>query len=1778
MNAPRRIGKNTKLSRESHIKTLMPLPTPADPDIDATETLEDNRPEARTHQHLQALADQHTDDVIHDERPLEDHVSEITTTDDPEKEHKNVTKPEPSKVPEAKKELEARKPQEAVAKKKPNAVEKKKPEGKQRPNTKNKAAHKNKLAVTGKKKPEAAGKKTKENKTGPPDAAAGQQTKPSTKKHSSGDATPPKAAASLAMKAKATSGNQLVDFMRSSPTVMSQNISSLGNAMTANMNQQAKATLEAQPKISMKTSGSPDGGASVPPTLNKAAAPPKPIVLKKGPVPKYNNSVPTQHSRQDPSHISTSIGAKPKLQATGSADPKLTEQASKAGNTEADAAHVESLATIHSNNGEERVQPQQMELHKQAVLPAPVKMDQPAVSSEVLGYATQDLPGSVRTLSDKALKAKMESQLAANDQKVEAAVAKRDLDNQQAMEAAQTQAAKESAAAQAQQDAAVAQGRAAISSKKDEAAAETEGVMHKYKGQVTAKHKETMDKANKTIADHQKRADAEMAKGEQKAQAEKRKAEAEAARERQEAQRKKDKMHWWQKVGSFFSSLWSALSRAITAIVSVVTHVVTTVLKAAKNLAIGILNAATKILTVLIDQFTKALKAFLSVALASFPGIRVKLFAAIDAVVSAVKQVMDKVISSLKNTLTNLIDTLSKAYAFVASVFKAAMTAALAVATAIVKGRFSSLPMILFRAACEAAGIPPEPVIEILKNAADAFMDIIKHPINFVKNLFKATALGIKQFAKGLPKKLLGGLMSWLFGKLAEAGIELPKTWDLPSVFMLILKVLGLTLANVKARATAILGAKNMARIEFVIEQAKTLFTKSPAAVWDHLKAKAHEMKEAALKEINTWLITRVIGGLIEKFSPPVVGAIIGAIQMIMAMVGKAKQILQLMAAVSKSMKLIALGSLGAAANKIDSVLTQSIPLVINMAMGFLGITGLAQKVQDAILKLQEPANQAIDFIIKKFIALAKSAMSAVKKAGKKVVKKVKGLWQGRKDFTTKDGEEHAVYVDGTGKDASIVVNPVPKQEVSAYLDKAEKNLPENDEFKAKVQADLSQARSLLSTIEGDMVDVDTSNQKATEEDSKSKTPKPATTHETGPQKQAQSDIDELATILKRIMDATGVAMESDDTNWEEAEPEAKKAAAAEAIETTFQNKTFTQSEIDEELQRVKKKYALSEASFDVDNSRIALAASPATFLPVEANAVPPSLQDGVDRHVNDTDNTVAATGNYLKATHFDGPFPSPADEVDEGLHRFADIGIEIPLGDSGLKTLGNAPRRPGRVEALLSSYKNEGRAEGDTTSYGHLGVDEEKIIKGTNSVSYDGGHLVGDQLMDSHHSFNLFEDWNLAPQVENFNRAAYLNVIEKPVAKAIKNAGATVSYTVQVQYPDDTYSIDPLNLAANLWGENSQTANQIRDAIIYKKAPNEPLELKRRTPGYWWARAQIKEGGPIQSGNINQYKNVSRTMEPDDVRDNEDYSPPDGEHAIYLLTVDGNVHESSSRAFEAAPSAEAAQRINYVAQNSVEITSRQKTFDPPAPAPAEQAAASAGLPAAPATGGTNGSPDDQQAAAAPPAAPATGLSSRSRDDESEARQWPYDQLAAASPAAPPTEGIGHSPDYHDHMAAWLTEAMPEREGAEENGSNQGMGAEYKKVKKPGRKLRNDGDGKAPIVRNDASLITKPAEETSSTNRSHMETVTSADLLPEDMQNNGGTTGTAKIESVTSRPSKRKGGAGAELPDEGNSSEESDSLPEEGEPDNIKREKEDPPPPSNDPQAKEGGADRPDNS
>ena len=60
--------------------------------------------------------------------------------------------------------------------------------------------------------------------------------------------------------------------------------------------------------------------------------------------------------------------------------------------------------------------------------------------------------------------------------------------------------------------------------------------------------------------------------------------------------------------------------------------------------------------------------------------------------------------------------------------------------------------------------------------------------------------------------------MGWLFGQLADAGIELPDTFDLKGIIKLLASIFGLTWANIRNRIVRQIGEKAMGAVESGVE------------------------------------------------------------------------------------------------------------------------------------------------------------------------------------------------------------------------------------------------------------------------------------------------------------------------------------------------------------------------------------------------------------------------------------------------------------------------------------------------------------------------------------------------------------------------------------------------------------------------------------------------------------------------------------------------------------------------------------------------------------------------------------------------------------------------------------------------------------------------------------------------------------------------------------------------------------------------------------------------
>jgi hypothetical protein len=221
--------------------------------------------------------------------------------------------------------------------------------------------------------------------------------------------------------------------------------------------------------------------------------------------------------------------------------------------------------------------------------------------------------------------------------------------------------------------------------------------------------------------------------------------------------------------------------------------------------------------------------------------------------------------------------------------------------------------------------------------------------------------------------------MEWLFGAVAEAGIQLPKSFDLKGILSLVLQVLGLTYPNFRARAVALLGEKVVAVIETVAEVFKKVVTEGPGALWEWIKEKLGDLKSMVIDQIRNFIIEKVVVAgitwLIGLLNPAsaFIKACKAIYDIIMFFVERGSQILALVNAVIDSIAAIAKGAIGGAANMVETALARAIPVVIGFLASLLGIGGISEKIKSVIETIRKPINAAIDWVIGKAVSLVKA-------------------------------------------------------------------------------------------------------------------------------------------------------------------------------------------------------------------------------------------------------------------------------------------------------------------------------------------------------------------------------------------------------------------------------------------------------------------------------------------------------------------------------------------------------------------------------------------------------------------------------------------------------------------------------------------------------------------------------------------------------------------------------------------------------------------------------------
>ncbi|MEO9326045.1 hypothetical protein ABFT23_21305 [Nocardioides sp. C4-1] len=290
-------------------------------------------------------------------------------------------------------------------------------------------------------------------------------------------------------------------------------------------------------------------------------------------------------------------------------------------------------------------------------------------------------------------------------------------------------------------------------------------------------------------------------------------------------------------------------------------------------------------------------------------------------------------------------------------------------------------------------------LVDMLKNvlarAASAIEDIIKDPVGFLGNLVAGVKGGIMRFFANIGTHLKKGLMGWLFGQLADAGIEMPETFDLKGIIKLVASVFGLSWANIRSRIVKQIGEKAMGAIEKGVDIFAKIASGGIGAVWELIVEKLGDIKAMIMEQVEDFVVTKVITAgitwLIGLLNPA--AAFIKACKLIydviMFFVTNGSRIMKLVTTIIDGVVDIAKGNVSSVMAKIEDVLGQMVPVLIGFLASVLGVGGIGEKIKSIIQTLQKPFTKAIDVVIKAGLKLAGPVIRGVTGLGAKAKKKV---------------------------------------------------------------------------------------------------------------------------------------------------------------------------------------------------------------------------------------------------------------------------------------------------------------------------------------------------------------------------------------------------------------------------------------------------------------------------------------------------------------------------------------------------------------------------------------------------------------------------------------------------------------------------------------------------------------------------------------------------------------------------------------------------------------------
>ena len=333
----------------------------------------------------------------------------------------------------------------------------------------------------------------------------------------------------------------------------------------------------------------------------------------------------------------------------------------------------------------------------------------------------------------------------------------------------------------------------------------------------------------------------------------------------------------------------------------------------------------------------------------------------------------------------------------------------------------------------------------VLAKAAGAIDKIITDPIGFLGNLITGIKQGFQNFAGNISAHLKKGMLAFLTGALAGAGITMPESFDLKGIFSLVMQVLGVVYDAIKSRCVKALG-KNGEKMFNALESSFEMFVilknEGIAGLWQFIQDKIGDLKAMVIDTIQTFVVESVIKSgvmwVLSLLNPAsaFVRACKAIYDIIMFFIERGSQIAELVSAVTESVGAIASGAVGGAAKLIENALGTALPVVISFMASLLGLGGISEKIEGIIKTVRQPIDKAIDWLIAQAVTFAKKIGNKLgfgndKKDGKESKEGAIPDFQVQEPFSM-SGEGHKLTAKVNNGKFEIIIASNPQEFESA--------------------------------------------------------------------------------------------------------------------------------------------------------------------------------------------------------------------------------------------------------------------------------------------------------------------------------------------------------------------------------------------------------------------------------------------------------------------------------------------------------------------------------------------------------------------------------------------------------------------------------------------------------------------------------------------------------------------------------------------------------------------------